>query len=154
MPPGTLLPASSPHAVDERYIGERQAGADTAGVEHFMKMAEEPEPGYVRGALYAGLHHGPQTPPCSASSCSGQPRQSRHPAPLPALIAVEIMPNAERFGQHESITRPRACLQNDPVGTHNAGDRHPVLRLPVIDGVSADDASPLLRLRLVVPRRA
>jgi hypothetical protein len=66
----------------------------------------------------------------------------------PALDRRGHGAGAERLGQHQHVALAPPGVREDRAGIHDAGDRHPVLGLGVVDRVPADQRRPRGRGRV------
>jgi hypothetical protein len=87
----------------------------------------------------------------AADDSSFERRHRRHAPREQVVVAVAALArgrdraDAERLREHEHVTCARPRVRDELARIHGAGDRHPVLRLRIVDRVPADDRDPRLR---------
>ncbi len=127
---------------DARDHGDRlgaEPQGDPRALRHLPSVAEEPEPGDVGERVHRAARGEdlPRRPVERAHHLDGAIDERR--VGLLRLDRGGRDPAAERLREEEHVARARAHVPEDAIGVDDAGDRHPVLGLGVVDRVAAED---------------
>ena len=138
---GVLALEQRQHAVDRRHGRRVDHRRDAARAPERVQVAEQPEAGDVGHRVRAGR--------ARRGGCAVVERRHRRDREGEQVVVAQAAlargrdrADAERLGEDEHVARARPRVGDQLVGMHGAGDRHPVLRLGIVDRMPADDRDP------------
>ena len=104
-------------------------------------MPQQAEPGHIGGGLRPDPEHRLGGRPVERGHDGGGLLDQGGGGPLPFQCRGDDA-HRQRLREHEGEAGRRPRRAHQPLGVHHAGDRHPVLRLLVLDRVATHDGCP------------